>query len=700
IMRNIHCVTALNWVERFVELRGLQKLMEVASEMEEYKCESSMDITFSTRAIISVCLAEIYKNVYYDAAKEKFTNTINEFIKDKLLSPSTESKVRVVVVLTTLIFGPIEIADAIIFKEGMVEMILAMAETDDVLQEKVVCECIVAAMTKYKEANVFICRGVNILEKLYQSEDDSIRVRALVGLCKLNRFEASTRGCTTIELFPRGATKELAMVCNRFLINPTKEDMRKWAIKGLSYLTSDTEVKEKLIEDQRSFKRVVQAMIELAKTNDQSVLYAVVTTLVNLCNAYDDEELIPEMKELLTFALSRRFLVRHGKLNSIKFVSNRRCALAKAGVTSALVNLAKTDSKNCKELIARVFNAICSVEESREMVVEQGGTKALLSLALDGTDNGKKEASQALVRLGLTIRPEVAFPGQIIMDVIRPIMNFLNPECSIWDHATLLVLCKLASVNDNMREHIFKEEVFQKIEGFLYKEDHNLRCASITLINILVSNREFAIQYFKQDNSRVKYLMLLCKDENQNVSRSAASALAWLTAANEEACKKVFDSNTWLESLRFLLINPYCDIRERGIIIVINMMRSAIDVAAKLMETDIMELLRALSKNDTVQNKELAFIALEVAAERERREALLNMIRLGCDKARRSGQLDLLKIMQSEYMAKCWSRNTTELSSTVIAMFGSLREVRYFIRLHAVSCTGRGSLPTGWNNQP
>lgn len=92
IMRNIH-YTALNWAEQLVELRGLQRLMEVASELEEYKYESSMDITSSTRTVTSVCLARIYENMYYDAAKEKFRNAIDEYIKDKLLTPDMESKV-------------------------------------------------------------------------------------------------------------------------------------------------------------------------------------------------------------------------------------------------------------------------------------------------------------------------------------------------------------------------------------------------------------------------------------------------------------------------------------------------------------------------------------------------------------------------------------------------------------------------------
>ena len=55
----------------------------------------------------------------------------------------------------------------------------------------------------------------------------------------------------------------------RFLINPTKDkDMRKWATEGLSYLTLDADVKEKLVED----RVALRSMIELAKVNYSFVL--------------------------------------------------------------------------------------------------------------------------------------------------------------------------------------------------------------------------------------------------------------------------------------------------------------------------------------------------------------------------------------------------------------------------------------------
>ncbi|XP_011306994.1 protein unc-45 homolog B [Fopius arisanus] len=611
IMRNIHH-NALNWAARLVEIRGLQRLMEVASELEEYKYESAMNITPSTRTVTSVCLARIYENMWYDQLKQKFSEAIDEYIKDKLLSPDIESKVRVTVAITTLLLGPLDVGNSIVARDGILQMILVMADTDDILQQKVACECIIAAASKKDKATTIINQGVNILKKLYQSKDDAIRVRALVGLCKLGSSGGTD---ATIRPFADGATKKLAEACRRFLINPKKDkDMRKWAVEGLSYLTFDAEVKEKLVEDQQAIK----AMIELAKTGDKSVLYGVVTTLVNVCNAYDKQEMIPEMVELAKFA--KHHIPEEHELDDPDFINRRLVLLAKAGVTSALVALAKTDSQNSKELISRVFNAICSQQEVRGIVVQQGGAKALLPLALDGTDKGKKQASQALARLGITINPEVAFPGQRIMEVIRPLLNLLNPECSALENfEALMALCNIAGVNDPIRKHILKEGGFPKIEAYMFEQHEMLQRAATQVINNLVMCED-TIKYFEGDNDRIKYLVILSEDEDVDTSLAASGALAMITSMSIKACNKIFDSKNWLETLRFLLGNPNPEIQHRGVVIVVNMISSAKEIATKVIVTDIMEILMAITKSEDVKNpkvKEIAQGALEAAAKWE-----------------------------------------------------------------------------------
>jgi len=46
-----------------------------------------------------------------------------------------ESKIRLVVAVTTLLMGPLDVGSGIISKEGVLEMILVMANSGDFLQQ-------------------------------------------------------------------------------------------------------------------------------------------------------------------------------------------------------------------------------------------------------------------------------------------------------------------------------------------------------------------------------------------------------------------------------------------------------------------------------------------------------------------------------------------------------------------------------------
>ena len=165
----------------------------------------------------------------------------------------------------------------------------------------------------------------------------------------------------------------------------------RWAAEGLSYLTLDADVKEKLVEGEPAMK----ALIELGKTGAQNVMYGVMATLVNVTNSYDKQEINPEMLELAKFA--KHHIPEEHELDDEDFADKRICTIASLGVTSALVALAKTESLNMRELIGRVMNAICKHAELRGLVVQQGGSKALIPLALEGTDKGRVVAAQVFM---------------------------------------------------------------------------------------------------------------------------------------------------------------------------------------------------------------------------------------------------------------------------------------------------------------
>lgn len=58
-----------------------------------------------------------------------------KFVREQLRTPGMESKVRVVVAVTTLLLGPLDVGSGIVSKEGVLEMILVMANSDNFLQQ-------------------------------------------------------------------------------------------------------------------------------------------------------------------------------------------------------------------------------------------------------------------------------------------------------------------------------------------------------------------------------------------------------------------------------------------------------------------------------------------------------------------------------------------------------------------------------------
>ena len=150
---------------------------------------------------------------------------------------------------------------------------------------------------------------------MYKSKDDQIKVRALVGLCKLG---ASSGNDASLRPFADASTTKLAEACRRILIHPGKDrEMRRWAAEGLSYLTLDADVKEKLCEDEAA----VRSLIELAKTGNQEAAYGVVTTFVNLTNSFEKVEINPEMLELAKFA--KHHIPQEHELDDPDFVDKR-----------------------------------------------------------------------------------------------------------------------------------------------------------------------------------------------------------------------------------------------------------------------------------------------------------------------------------------------------------------------------------------
>ena len=103
-----------------------------------------------------------------------------------------------------------------------------------------------------------------------------------------------------------------------------------------------------------------------------------------------------------------------------------------------------------------------------------------MKFATEGSKKGKRFAAQALARIGITMNPEVAFSGQRSLEVVRPLVNLLDNDCSALENfEAMMALCNLASVNETTRLRILNEKGLSRIQIYMFEDHQMLKRAAV-----------------------------------------------------------------------------------------------------------------------------------------------------------------------------------------------------------------------------
>ncbi|XP_072290917.1 protein unc-45 homolog A [Eucyclogobius newberryi] len=586
--------------------QGLKKILEVAGTVAELS--RGPPLTDNSHMSCSVLLSKLYDDLRSDKERENFNKLCEEYVQQHFKLSVLDAKLRAIQTVSVLLQGPSEVGNRTLEMSGMMDAVIALCASEDVIHQQVAVEALIHAAGKAKRASFITANGVALLKDLYKkSENDRIRVRALVGLCKLGSAGGTD---FSMKQFAEGSTLKLAKQCRKWLCNESlPPTSRRWSVEGLAYLTFDADVKEDLVAD----KSALQAMFELAKSEDKTVLFAVGSTLVNCTNSYDVEKPDPQMVELAKYA--KQHVPEEHPKDAPSFVEKRLVKLLDAGVISALVCMVKNESpaltEACRESIARVFLALVERQEDRGTVVAQGGGKALIPLATDNTDMGKIKAAQALAKITITSNPEIAFPGERVYEVVRPLVSLLCLECTMLQNfEALMGLTNLAGISERLRQKIIKEKAMPKIEGYMFEEHDLVRAAATECMCNLVLSEEVQKLYLATGNDRLKLLVLYSGEEDERLRRAASGTLAMLTAEQPELCARIPETTThWLEIIQALLLCDIVDLRHRGVVVVQNMMLADKSLTEKLIESEVLEILTVLSKGEEGVNSQVSKVA-------------------------------------------------------------------------------------------
>uniref|UniRef100_A0A6I8PAR0 Protein unc-45 homolog B n=1 Tax=Ornithorhynchus anatinus TaxID=9258 RepID=A0A6I8PAR0_ORNAN len=348
----------------------------------------------------------------------------------------------------------------------------------------------------------------------------------------------------------------------------------------------------------------IRALVE----SDKTILYSVASTLVNCTNSYDVQEVVPELVQLAKF--SKQHVPEEHPKDKKDFVELRVKRLLKAGVVSALACMVRADSAiltdQTKELLARVFLALCDNARDRGSIVAQGGGKALVPLALEGTGVGKIKAAHALAKIAAISNPDIAFPGERVYEVVRPLVRLLDTERDgLQNYEALLGLTNLAGRSDKLRQKIVKEKALPDIENYMFENHDQLRQAATECMCNLAVNKEVQERFLADGNDRLKLMVLLCGEDDPKVQTAAAGALAMLTAAHKKLCLKMTEvTPQWLEILQRLCLHALLPVQHRGLVVAYNLLAADAELARKLVGSELLEILTVVAKQEPDAKRE------------------------------------------------------------------------------------------------
>ena len=561
-------------------------------DYEELNNELYLSVSDQCRMNVSMVLSCLY-DCFVDRKleSESYKNQCVGFVMSHLGKSDPESRLAGLTALSAILGGNLQIGNEIFADESVLRTALETAKIDDISCQAVAAEVITLAASDKSRCDGIIASSLPILKELYHSTDDRIKVRAMVGLCKLGASSGGNAGSGAP--FAPGATLKLEKACRRFLVSKKKNSLMKWGAEGIAFLSLDAEVKEALRDD----KPALEALMKLVDSPDKSLLYGIATILVNMTNSYDKPDRNPELEELGKYAGQN--IPKEHELDGPDYVKERVSTLLKTGVVRCLLSLAAVDSKGIREQVSRVFLGLVTEGYNRGLVVQQGGVKSLIQLASENTEVGRLKSSQALAKIGITQNPSLAFPGQRSVEVIRPFIQLLKTDNGLMQFEGLMALTNLSAMNDSIRQRIYKEGAVATVEGLMFEDDDMIRRAATEMICNMIQLQDVYDRFYKDDVERVKLLTLFSGEDDEGLVIAASGGLAQLSF-DPKICRKILEVKSCKEIFKEMIVKENDEIKFRAVYILANIVEASQECAEEIINDDFLEIFMAFSQGSNV----------------------------------------------------------------------------------------------------
>jgi hypothetical protein len=359
------------------------------------------------------------------------------------------------------------------------------------------------------------------------------------------------------------------------LFSKNLKNESKISLEGLAYLSIHGIIKQKIVSNQN----IIQSLIDLMISGDRTVQFGVVTIFNNILsfpsNRSDENQ---QLKKLCEMANPN---YKGDPLNEDFEVEKRIDLLVKSSIITSLVNV-NLEGKAIQESLANIYLSISRKIDNRGALIQSGAARQLLKIAASDNEDASRLATHALSRISITINPELAFKGEMLLELIRPLVNLLKKtDDGLVKFECLLALTNIAGIDDNVRSKIISLDTLAVFQNIQFSENKLLRRAATEAICNMIFHPQVMTQYMEPKNSALKIMVALSGDDDFYTKRAALGAIAILSAV-PEFLKVLLTFEKILPTCLELLKDPNVDLVHRSSEIVKNIIVSGPDNAKRM----------------------------------------------------------------------------------------------------------------------
>ena len=98
-----------------------------------------------------------------------------------------DRNIHAINVISGLLQGPFEVGNAMVGRQGVMEMMVALCASEREVDQLVAVEALIHAASKSSRASFIITNGVSLLKEMYKkTKNEKIKIRALVVSVRLS----------------------------------------------------------------------------------------------------------------------------------------------------------------------------------------------------------------------------------------------------------------------------------------------------------------------------------------------------------------------------------------------------------------------------------------------------------------------------------------------------------------------------------